>query len=194
MVIQMVARQIGEDRAGEPDIAGPVLVKPVTGRLDHGTAAAVPKHSREKLLNAVRVRCCPRGFFRRSFAAVVILHRGNQPAGKTMSHQNPFQHKRNRRLPVGARDSENIQMIRRIVEEFGTEDSPCMVGVGNINDRNPFRDRDLIRGENDGCTISDGVGNETVSVTFCAFDRTENEIFSDSTESLATPRITCSGS
>ena len=56
MVIQMVARQIGEDRAGEPDIAGPVLVKPVTGRLDHGTAAAVPKHSREKLLNAVRVR------------------------------------------------------------------------------------------------------------------------------------------
>ena len=145
MELEVLARHRGHHADVEPAVPGPFQREPVRRRLHDDASRSPPRPSREELLELERLG-------RRRAPEVRFGHRdpvagGHGPDLAGMPPTVP-QHlggqRRHRRLPVGARDADDRQLLRR----------SAVPGVGGIGQRATRAVDDQLRGATSGSSRS----------------------------------------
>ncbi len=176
MIIQVVLRQVGEQRGLKPDAAETMLAQAVARSLHHRVGTTAVNHFPEKRLEFT----CRRGRPRRlPFAGAERIFNGrNQPAGMPGRLEYAPQQKSRSRLAVGAGDAMKPQAAGREAVKIFTEQS-----IGKIGVADPDRaDSGQCQGpgmHNQHRAAPDGLFDVIVPVAIRAGDRHKSESGSD---------------
>ena len=142
VIVEMIARQVGEHRHFERNPENPLLLQSVRRNFQHRLGASDVHRLGEDL---VQFESFGRGVGSgKGLVSDAVLDRADQRDLAPRGPQHPAQDERRRGLAVGAGDSGDRQLLGRMAVEVGAEPGQCPPAMRHHRPGNPFARRNRV--------------------------------------------------